>query len=365
MQITALKLETLDIPFKVAFRHASALRDKTETAWVTASSDNATGYGESCPRSYVTGEDMPSVKYFFDRNRDELIKNIHDLDSLKQWVSSNDSVISQSPAAWCAIELSILDLFAKESHCTVEQLLGLPSLQGEFSYTAVLGDSVIEAYTKQVQQYASLGFKDYKIKITDDSALNQEKISVILTHTPDARIRLDANNLWDDEEHAIKQLAPITRLLFAVEEPIKAHDWDGLSNIARSLGIKIILDESFTNKSDFQKLIANPQYWIINLRVSKLGGLIRSLEYASIAKEKGIACIVGAQVGETSLLTRAGLTVAQANKDNIIAQEGAFGLYLLESDICDEPLMFGKKGKLVINNYKNLNLPGFGLQVTC
>lgn len=363
MQLIDLKLDSLDIPFKVAFRHSSATRDKTETAWVTASSDKATGYGESCPRSYVTGENMTSVKIFFDRYRDTLIESIHDLDSLKQWITRHEAMIDQSPAAWCAIELALLDLLAKENQCTVEQLLGLPALQGEFTYTAVLGDSAIEAYIQQVQQYSSLGLKDYKIKITDDMVLNQKKITAIHTYIPDARIRLDANNLWDDATQAIEQLAPISNSIFAVEEPINVHDWDGLSQIAKSLEVKIILDESFTNKSDFQKLLSNPQYWIINLRVSKLGGLVRSLEFASIAKKKGIACIVGAQVGETSLLTRTGLTVAQTCGDNLIAQEGAFGLYLLENDICDEPLMFGKQGKLDINKYKSLNQPGFGISV--
>ena len=364
MQLIALKLESMDIPFKVAFRHSSASRDKTETAWVTASSNMATGYGESCPRSYVTGEDMSSVKTFFEQYRDMLIESIHDLDSLKKWITSHEVMIDQSPAAWCAIELALLDLLAKENQCTVEQLLGLPALQGEFTYTAVLGDSTIETYIQQVQQYASLGLKDYKIKTTDDLALNKEKITAIQTYIPDARIRLDANNLWDDAAQAIEHLTPISNSIFAVEEPIQVHDWNGLGDMAKTLDIKIILDESFTNKLDLQKLLDYPQYWIVNLRVSKLGGLLRSLEYAKIAKEEGIACIVGAQVGETSLLTRAGLIVAQNCKDNLIAQEGAFGLYLLENDICNESLMFGKQGKLVVNDYKSLNQPGFGLSVT-
>jgi hypothetical protein len=36
--------------------------------------------------------------------------------------------------------------------------------------------------------------------------------------------------------------------------------------------------------------------------------------------------------------------VAQAAGPNLIAQEGAFGTFLLERDICDLPLMFGTGG---------------------
>jgi len=43
--------------------------------------------------------------------------------------------------------------------------------------------------------------------------------------------------------------------------------------------------------------------------------------------------IVGAHVGETSLLTRAALTVANSARDLLVAQEGAFGTHLLARDV--------------------------------
>ena len=73
--------------------------------------------------------------------------------------------------------------------------------------------------------------------------------------------------------------------------------------------------------------------------------------------------IVGAQVGETSLLTRAALTVARAAGDLLVGQEGAFGTLLLERDVCDPPLMFGKAGVLDIADYPSLaSGAGFGFQ---
>ena len=363
MELTSLTLTSLDIPFKLSFRHSSATRNKTDSAWVAASSENATGYGESCPRSYVTGEDMVTVVSFFEQHHDELLHTIHDLVSLRQWVASHEAEINQNPAAWCAIELAMLDLLGKENHCTVEQLLGLPALQGEFTYTGVLGDSDIQTYTQQVKQYASLGLMDFKIKVSDDVSINLEKINIIQGIMPVSRVRLDANNLWLDSNSAIEHLSHLSTAIFAVEEPLSKGDFDGLAEIAETLKVKIILDESFTNRQHFQPLLSHPQYWIINLRVSKVGGLLRAIEYATIAKEKGIACIVGAQVGETSLLTRAGLTAAQACKDNLVAQEGAFGLYLLEKDVCDKPLMFGKQGKIIASEIDGLEKPGFGVSV--
>jgi len=363
MTLSSLTLSSLEIPFKVSFSHSSATRDKTQTAWVTAQSGSLTGYGESCPRSYVTGEDMGSVTTFFQRHHDDVIASIHDLVSLQQWVASHETDINQHPAAWCAIELALLDVFGKQVGNHIEALLGVNALHGEYAYTAVLGDSPLEVYAKQVKQYAALGFDDYKIKITDDVAINQVKINIVKESVPGARIRLDANNLWDDANTAIEHLVELPSPLFAVEEPLAAGDIKGMNAIAYALGIKMILDESFLNKSHFQKLLDKPAHWILNLRVSKLGGLVRGLECAELAKQHGINCILGAQVGETSLLTRAGLTLAQACKPNLVAQEGAYGLHLLEEDVCEQPLMFGKQGKLDTNKISGLAQPGFGLAI--
>ena len=74
--------------------------------------------------------------------------------------------------------------------------------------------------------------------------------------------------------------------------------------------------------------------------------------------------IVGAQVGETSLLTRAGLTVAHAAGDALVAQEGAFGTFLLERDVCDPPLMFGAGGVLDVSAHPMLAGSGLGLPST-
>jgi L-alanine-DL-glutamate epimerase-like enolase superfamily enzyme len=92
-----------------------------------------------------------------------------------------------------------------------------------------------------------------------------------------------------------------------------------------------------------------------------MGGLLRSLAVAQRCRERGIAMIVGAQVGETSLLTRAALIVAQAARDIVVAQEGAFGTMLLESDAVQPMLMFGAAGELDVNSLRLEELPGFGL----
>ena len=76
-----------------------------------------------------------------------------------------------------------------------------------------------------------------------------------------------------------------------------------------------------------------------------------------------IGIIVGAQVGETSILTRAALTVMNANRANLVAAEGAFGTHLLQRDLTSPSLMFGKGGTLDADQVADSNGPGLGLQI--
>jgi L-alanine-DL-glutamate epimerase-like enolase superfamily enzyme len=127
---------------------------------------------------------------------------------------------------------------------------------------------------------------------------------------------------------------------------LQAGDYAGLARVAAALDTKIILDESMLRAQQLEAVSDTPGRWIVNLRVSKMGGMLRSLQLVSELRERHIGLIVGAHVGETSLLTRGALTVANAARDILVAQEGAFGTHLLAHDVVDPPLMFGPGGLL-------------------
>lgn len=361
--LTNLRLGCLDIPFRMSFRHASAERSKTESLWVEARSNaGRVGYGESCPRSYVTGESKHTAREFFLALRRALIDDVDSVKALRHWVTENRGRIDDNPAAWCAVELALLDLLAKERNESIEATLGLSELQGSFRYSAVLGDCDLDTFTSHFDRYWNSGFRDFKLKLSGRFGRDSDKIEWLRANaTSEIRLRADANNLWDKVAHARIYLRALKFPFFAVEEPLEANRFSELAELACALDTRIILDESLTRADQLHHLEGNPERWIVNLRISKAGGLLRSLELLEAARRRGIAVIVGAQVGETSLLTRAALTLAAQVGDLLIAQEGAFGTLLLERDVCNQPLMFGYGGVLDVSRQV---APGFGIDVT-
>lgn len=342
-----LSIKKLEIPFKQVFVHATATRSCTESVLVKAElSKGKIGVGEGCPRKYVTGETIQSTMSFFDVHR-EAWEQFRTLEDLKEWMTTNSQDIDMNPASWCAVELALLDRWGQEHGQSIEALLNLEELTGAFQYSAVLGTENVSTFEKQAQQFTALGFFDFKVKVTGNLENDRQKIE-FLKHLSikNFRLRLDANNLWKTPAEAVPYLKSLECPFFAIEEPLHIGDYDGCRQISQQLGLPIILDESFLRIDQFVNLQADPELWIINIRISKMGGIQRSLAIAQQAKAMGIPIIIGAQVGETSILTRAALVVANQYRDILLAQEGAFGTYLLEHDITSPSLMFGKGGRL-------------------
>ena len=90
-----MKIERIDsfrfpIPFKQVFRHASASRAKAENVIVAVRSiDGTVGYGEGCPRDYVTGESVVSATEFISRHRNSIVQRVRSLDDLRHWIGDH------------------------------------------------------------------------------------------------------------------------------------------------------------------------------------------------------------------------------------------------------------------------------------
>jgi len=365
MLLQSIRAGTLSIPFTTAFKHASAERAATQALWVElVAQGGVIGFGEGCPREYVSTESMETALDFVRRHQREWLEGIRSVSALERWVSDYGSEIDANPAAWTAVELAMLDTLGKSEACSLEALLGLGELDGCFRYTAVLGDNSPEGFQQQLAQYLKAGFSSFKVKVSGDADRDIAKIRALeAAGIAPSAVRADANNLWRDADTAIGHLRFLNFPFFALEEPLAAGDFTGLGKVAEALATRIILDESIL-REDQLRLCKDPaERWIVNLRVSKMGGVIRSLRFLKAVRERGLSVIVGAHVGETSVLARAALTIAQSARGVLLAQEGAFGTHLLARDVAEPPLMFGRGGVIDVVERGLVAQPGLGLNI--
>lgn len=360
-----LTLATFPTALRTTFRHASATRRAAENVIVrVGGADGIDGYGEACPRGYVTGESVESVTRFLRQHGAALAGEIRSVSALRAWMTANSPLIDANPSAFGALEIALLDRLGRRANLTLEQLIGGARRAGPFRYGAVLGDSALPTFALQALAYRFAGLRDVKIKLGGDPARDRRKFALLRTlFGSRLRLRADANNLWRQAATCTGHLRRLTPHLWAVEEPLTPGDFDGCRAVAKALGVRIILDESVCRADQLDALAHDPQTWVINIRVSKMGGILRSLAVSRRAVERGLDIIIGAHVGETSILTRAALTVAACAPRAAVAMEGAFGTHLLAADVVATPVMFGRRGLLDPRHQPWTRRTGHGLRI--
>lgn len=342
----------LTLPLKTTVRHASASRKKGKSIWVQAQRGEHTGYGEGCPRSYVAGDDLDSSLVWVNQIFERTPCPIQTHEDLLKWVRDNSALIDTYPSAWCAVETALLDLFAREQDISVEELLHLPTDRRQSRYSAVLGNDKPWKFKGQTDLYLIKGISDFKVKLCGDLTKDQDKLTSLQAlarehQAKGLRVRLDANNLWkDDLPGSVRFINELKGDFFAVEEPLRAGHAEALSHFSLETGLPVILDESLCTEADLATFQSLPGQFIANIKISRVGGLIRARKLIEKIKTMGWDIIIGCHVGETSLLTRCGLVAVAMAGESLIAHEGAFGDYLLKREPAFPMLTFHQEGRL-------------------
>jgi L-alanine-DL-glutamate epimerase-like enolase superfamily enzyme len=352
-----LRAGSFPFPFRTRFEHAAAARERAANVVVIADDAGLTGLGEGCPRDYVTGETVASALAAIARWRHEGIENVATRDDLEAWMQEHTADIDANPSAFAAVELALLDVFARRAGQSLEAFLGVAPTDAGLRVSAVYGTGGMAKFLAQIALFNLYGMRDAKLKLSGDARQDALRVAC-LAHF--GRVRLDANNLWTSAEDACRALGALRNSAWAVEEPLRARDWAGLAAIGARTGLAIVLDESATRADDLSHLERGPAY-VLNARVSKHGGLLRTLSIVGAARKLGLSIVVGAQVGETSILARAGVVAAKAAGDSLVGFEGAFGTRLLVRDATSVSINFGYAGKVELGGVHSL---GSGLTPT-
>ena len=156
-------------------------------------------------------------------------------------------------------------------------------------------------------------------------------------------LRVDANGAWTAPEamERLEAFAPFG--LDAVEQPVAREDLDGLAWLTPRSPAPVIVDESLASRADAQMLIDRRACHCFNIRVSKCGGLVNAVRIRETARQAGITCMLGAQVGETALLSAAGRHFATRSQ-NLLFIEGSYDKIVLEENIGERDLTIGPGG---------------------
>ncbi|HAA49922.1 MAG TPA: dipeptide epimerase [Planctomycetaceae bacterium] len=368
MRISDLTAWHVLVPLKTTVRHASHTRTATDSIVIRCRlEDGSEGWGEGLPREYVTGETIETAIAQLEGTdlATQLGETFHDLEGVMDacrglTLSSPESC--GSPAASerrdcfghsvrCALELAILDAatrWAGVSFSRITELfapaMGIRDASDRARYS--LAFTPTRRWKIRVRGWLLrlFGFHQAKVKVGVAGVDDHGLLSLVRrTVGPGVDLRLDANEAWSCEE-VVQKMAPLMSLgVSSLEQPVPHSDVSGLAAVRQELDVPIMLDESLCSLGDARLAIESGTCDLFNIRLSKCGGFLNSLEIASAAHQAGLGYQLGCQVGETGILSAAGRHFA-TSVGGIRYLEGSFDRYLVAERLTVEDLTFGRGG---------------------
>ncbi|MBX2805938.1 MAG: dipeptide epimerase [Hyphomicrobiales bacterium] len=281
--------------FPIAGRFTISRGSKTQAVVVTATvSDGVhSGRGECVPYARY-GETVDNVAGLIGAQTKRLSEGAGRLE-----------IASAMPAgaARNALDCALWDYEARASGKRVWELAEMAKPRPVTTcYTLSLGEAgAMEASARKAAHYPLL-----KVKLGGDG--DAERIAAVRRGAPDARLVVDANEAWTQDNFKANVSACEAAGVELIEQPLPASDDAALETLGSP--IPLCADES-AHTSDGLDLLAR-RYQAVNIKLDKTGGLTEALTMAKAAGDRGLEIMVGCMLASSLAMAPATLITPYA-----------------------------------------------------
>jgi L-alanine-DL-glutamate epimerase-like enolase superfamily enzyme len=350
MEIKEIRIHFVTLPFVGDFSHSLNKGDfsKNAVVEVIAEEGGVVGYGESAPRSYVTGESQESIPGSVDffLKLGSFPWSLHGESEIWDFVDRLPDH-SEHNAALCGLELAMLDALGKSQGRSIMDYLPKAFFSHNVFYGAILPLDDTKRIEKMSRVIRDLEIRPVKVKMGRDLKANQrilQTVSSVLKK--DCHLKVDVNGAWD-REAALGHLRLLTDFgVKVVEQPLAPGDREIVFVSQRLKGgeTKIMADESACSLHEVKALVEEGHYNMINVRLSKCGGFRRSLRIIEFLRDREVPYQVACQLGESGILSAAGRALSLHCKDALY-HDGSYDQFLLKENVTKQNVSFGQKGE--------------------
>ncbi len=375
MRICELTAFHVRIGLRKPIRHASHARSDTDSIVVRCRlADGTIGWGEGLPRDYVTGETIDSAWSLLKSSNlsgqlageiPGLREAIPRLQLFRLPPHPGDGRDCFGNSVRCAIELSVLDANCRAEGVPLSavtelmpETIAIRERRERVRYSAAFTAMSRFSQISRAIKLRLFGLHQAKVKTgvdgVDDAALLR-RLRWLLGR--DFDLRIDANEAWSCQNLTSKLEPLLPSGITSVEQPVPHEQVDGLAALRGRLGVPLMLDESLCSLVDARQAIERGTCDLFNIRLSKCGGFVNSLQLAALAHQAGLGYQLGCQVGETGILSAAGRHFA-SSVANIRYLEGSYDRFLVRERLTMEDITFGWGGFAPA-----LTRPGLGVTI--
>lgn len=189
--------------------------------------------------------------------------------------------------AKAGLEMACWDLYSRSRGTSIARELG--GTRTEILSGVSLGiEPTVEGLIEQVERFLDQGYRRIKMKIGPGRDVSY--LQAVRNRWPDVLLMADANSAYslENPEHlaALKALDGLN--LMMIEQPLADDDIVDHATLQAQLRTPICLDESIHTVHDARKALDLGSCRIINVKVSRLGGLGPARRVHDLCRSRGV-----------------------------------------------------------------------------
>jgi L-alanine-DL-glutamate epimerase-like enolase superfamily enzyme len=287
VKITAIKAWQVDLPLKegrYSWSNGNFVEVFDATVVAIETDAGITGYAECCPLGSAY---LPAYARGVRSGLEEIGPKLIGLDPTDLGVLNRrmDAALRGHPYVKAPVDVACWDILGKAADMPVYKLLG-GSEQTDIVLYRAISQLAPDEMARNIAGYRKEGYRKFQLKVGADANEDISRIRACRAMLEPADILVaDANTGWTMHE-AARVVAAIRDLDVYVEQPCRSYE-ECLS-VRRRTGLPMVLDEVITGTDVLVRGLGDDAMDVINLKISKVGGLTKARLMRDLCVAAGI-----------------------------------------------------------------------------
>ena len=353
MHITGIKVYRVQLPlyegaYKWSGGNVVTVFDSTVVAVETHS--GVTGYGEVCPLGPAY---LPAYAAGARTGIAELAPQLIGLNPIEFGVLNRhmDQAMRGHPYVKSAIDMACWDILGKVSDQSVTTLFG-GRYDEDFALYRAISQDAPEAMAAMVFKYRGEGYTKFQLKVGGDPDTDIARITAACKQLqPGDVLVADANTGWTQHQ-ALRVADAVRDLNVYIEQPCASYE--ECRAVREHTARPFILDEVIDGVGMVIRGYQDRAMDIINLKISKVGGLTKARQIRDLCVSLGIALTIEDTWGG-DIVTAAIAHLAHSTPPDMLFSTTDFNSYVTVSIAEGAPQR--NNGRMTTSNK-----PGLGIE---
>lgn len=287
MKITAIRAYQVDLPLKegrYSWSNGNFVDVFDATVVEVQTDAGITGWGECCPLGSAY---LPAYALGVRSGLAEIAPKVIGMDPRDLGVLNRhmDAVLRGHPYVKAAIDVACWDILGKATGLPVYQLLG-GKAQGDIKLYRAISQIEPKAMAANVAGYRAEGYTKFQLKVGADADSDIARIRLCAdVMKPGDVLVADANTGWTMHE-AARVVNAVRDVDVYIEQPCPTYEECLVTR--RRTALPFVLDEVIGGVDSLTRGIAEGAMDVINLKISKVGGLTKARLMRDLCVHAGI-----------------------------------------------------------------------------